>query len=235
MKRVLTTPTRGIGKVTLAKLFAEGRDTISGKQRITIDNLYKLLEDIVAFAHENNIEETIKYVIKASGLEAMYEAEPDGEERLENLRELVTIATRYSGIDTVEALEHMLEEATLVSDQDSLDEEKQRAKNGVKLMTIHAAKGLEFNVVFIVGLEQGLFPSERDVKKTGSDAEEERRLMYVALTRARKKLFLTYASMRTIYGMRDVRMPSEFLMDIPANLIERDSREGESGFGTIYL
>jgi DNA helicase-2/ATP-dependent DNA helicase PcrA len=235
MKRVLTTPTRGIGKVTLAKLFTEGRESITGKQRITIDNLYKLLESIVVFAHENSIEETIKFVIKASGLEAMYESEPDGEERLANLRELVTIATHYAGVDTIEGLERMLEEATLVSDQDSLDEEKQRAKNGVKLMTIHAAKGLEFNVVFIVGLEQGLFPSERDVKKTGSDAEEERRLMYVALTRARKKLYITYASMRTIYGMRDVRMPSEFLMDIPPELIERDSREGESGFGTIYL
>lgn len=238
MKRVLATPSRGIGKVTLAKLFSEGRESISGKQRIAIDNLYALLGKIIAFAHEHSIEDTIKYVLKASGLQAMYEAQADGDERLENLKELVTIATRYSGEDTIEALEHMLEEATLISDQDSLDEKtngKDSTKNGVKLMTIHAAKGLEFNVVFIAGLEQGLFPHERDAKQTGADGEEERRLMYVALTRARKKLYLTYASMRTIYGMRDIRMPSEFLMDIPPELIERDSREGENGFGTVYL
>ncbi|HWC57693.1 MAG TPA: UvrD-helicase domain-containing protein [Candidatus Paceibacterota bacterium] len=234
MRRVFTTPPRGIGKVTLAKLFAGGKESISGKQRVTIDNLYKLLENIVAFAHANSIQETIKYVIKTSGLEAMYESQADGEERIENLRELVTIATRYSSSDTVEGLEHMLEEATLVSDQDTLDEKEKRG-NGVKLMTIHAAKGLEFDTVFIAGLEQGLFPHERDAKQMGADGEEERRLMYVALTRARKKLFLTYASVRTIYGMRDVRMPSEFLIDIPPELIEHDSREGESGSGTIYV
>jgi len=229
MKRVLSTPTRGIGKVTVAKLFSEGRESISGKQRITIDNIYTLLENIVTFAQTHTIEETIKYVIKHSGLESHYEAQADGDERLENLRELVTIAARYTTEDTLTGLEHMLEEATLVSDQDTIE-----ATSGVKLMTIHAAKGLEFNVVFIAGLEQGLFPHERDTKQTGADGEEERRLMYVALTRARKKLYLTYASMRTIYGMRDVRMPSEFLMDIPGELIERDSREGESGF-TVYL
>ena len=105
----------------------------------------------------------------------------------------------------------------------------------MRLMTIHASKGLEFGVVFVTGLEYGLFPSERDNKATGSDAEEERRLMYVALTRARRKLYLTYASMRTIYGMRDVRLPSEFLMDIPDELITRESRQGESGFTTVYL
>jgi len=122
-----------------------------------------------------------------------------------------------------------------LSDQDNLsDAGAASTKVGVKLMTIHAAKGLEFGTVFVTGLEHGLFPHQRDSKLTGTDAEEERRLMYVAVTRARKKLFLTYASMRTIFGMRDVRLPSEFLMDVPDEYIQRESRSGESGF-TVYL
>ncbi len=125
-----------------------------------------------------------------------------------------------------------------MSDQDNLDKdlgsEKNAVKAGVKLMTIHASKGLEFGVVFVTGLEHGLFPHERDSKLTGADAEEERRLMYVAVTRARRKLYLTYASMRTIFGMRDVRMPSAFLMDVPEEYIMRESRGGEAGF-TVYL
>ena len=176
------------------------------------------------------MSESIKYLILESGMDAAYRESLDGEERLENLAEHVSIATRYDHLDTMSGFEKLLEEATLMSDQDNLE-----AQHGVKLMTIHAAKGLEFNVVFLVGLEQGLFPSERDRGATGADAEEERRLMYVAVTRARQKLYLTYASMRTIYGMRDMRMPSEFLIDIPEEIVTRESRSGESGFTTVFL
>lgn len=101
-------------------------------------------------------------------------------------------------------------------------------------MTVHASKGLEFEYVFITGLEDGLFPHQRqNESKTSEDSEEERRLFYVALTRARRKLFLSFANFRTIFGSRNINAPSEFISDIPADLLEK---EGEaSGIKTIYL
>jgi DNA helicase-2/ATP-dependent DNA helicase PcrA len=101
-------------------------------------------------------------------------------------------------------------------------------------MTVHAAKGLEFKYVFIVGLEEGLFPYERQ-GEIAEDAEEERRLFYVAVTRAREKLFLSYASLRTIYGMKQVNNPSEFIYDIPAHLTIFEQAQSSSGEKIVYL
>jgi DNA helicase-2/ATP-dependent DNA helicase PcrA len=241
IKRTINTPARGIGKVTIAKLFSsrsgalaeEGHgieDSLTGKAAVSVKAFFELLERIREFSEIHSVSETIKYIIVESGMQRAYKEDTiDGEERLENLEELVTLGLRYDHFEEGEGLEKLLEDATLMSDQDNLDK-----VGGVKLMTIHAAKGLEFGVVFVTGLEHGLFPHERDSKLTGADAEEERRLMYVAVTRARRKLYLTYASMRTIFGMRDVRMPSEFLMDVPDELVTRESRQGEAGF-TVYL
>lgn len=234
IKRTINIPARGIGKVTIAKVFSGEREQLSGKAKLSVERYFSILEKIDAYAQEHVTSELLKFIIKESGMDKLYKAEPDGEERLENLEELVTLGLRYDHLPPIDGIEKLLEEATLMSDQDNLDEAK-GTRPGVKLMTIHAAKGLEFNIVFVTGLEQGLFPHERDVKQTGADGEEERRLMYVALTRARKKLYLTYASVRTIFGMREVRLPSEFLLDIPEALVERESRQGESGFGTVYL
>ena len=131
---------------------------------------------------------------------------------MENIREIVTITKKFDNLKTTDALEIFLEESSLKSDQD--DEDKN--KNGVRLMTIHASKGLEFDYVFIVGLEQDLFPhlDLGNKNKTQEEKEEERRLFYVAVTRARKKLFLSFAEMRTIYGEKKINLPSEFLDDI---------------------
>lgn len=240
IKRTINTPARGIGKVTLAKLFAapsiahalagEGPDPLTGKALLSVQKFFTLLESIRDFIETHSVSESIKFIISESGMHSAYSEDMEGQERLENLEELVTLATRYDALETEHAIEKLLEDATLMSDQDNLE-----AAKGIKLMTIHASKGLEFNTVFITGLEFGLFPHERDQKLSGSDAEEERRLMYVALTRARKKLYITYASIRTIFGMRDVRLPSEFISDIPDELIEREERSGEAGFKTVYL
>lgn len=235
IKRVINFPTRGIGKVSLLKLFSEGKSSLSGKALIAVNSFYDILEKINNYTKDHCVSEILKFTIEESGIKNYYKKEYDGDEHLENLEELVTIGTKYDHFESIEGLEKMIEEATLMSDQDNLDNEKLKTKNGVKLMTIHAAKGLEFSIVFLCGLEQGLFPHDRDKNLTGADAEEERRLMYVAITRARRKLYLSYASMRTIYGMRDVRMPSEFLIDIPEELIVRESRTGESSFGTVFL
>ncbi len=229
IKRTINIPARGIGKVTIAKVFSGERKSLPGKAKLSVDQYYALLEKIAAYTEAHTTSELLKFIITESGMDRMYKAEND-EERLENLEELVSLGIRYDHLPPIEGIEKLLEEATLMSDQDTMEQAR-----GVKLMTIHAAKGLEFNTVFVTGLEQGLFPHERDVKQTGADGEEERRLMYVAITRARRKLYLTYASVRTIFGMRDMRLPSEFLLDIPEELITRESRDGEVGFGTVYL
>ncbi len=231
IKRVINVPARGIGKVTITKLFSEGKESLSGKAKQSVDSFYALLDSISIYSKAHTVSETIKFTITESGMIEAEKKEADGEERLLNLQELVTLGVKYDHYSTEEGIEKLLEEATLASDQDNLDGQKP----GVKLMTIHASKGLEFNTVFIGGLEHGLFPHERDSRTPGPDGEEERRLFYVALTRARQKLYLSYASMRTIFGMRDVRLPSEFLSDIPDELIERESRTGEPGFTTVYL
>jgi DNA helicase-2/ATP-dependent DNA helicase PcrA len=100
-------------------------------------------------------------------------------------------------------------------------------------MTVHASKGLEFDTVFITGLEQDLFPHSRGERKKPEDAEEERRLFYVAVTRAKKKLYLTYAEIRTVFGSREIHAPSEFLLDIPEELIDRT--EATSGGRILYI
>ena len=142
------------------------------------------------------------------------------------MRELATLAIKYDYLPLGEGVEKLIEEASLACDQDSLE----KNENAVKLMTVHAAKGLEFDYVFITGLEEGLFPHERmnainpPKGRAGNreDGEEERRLFYVALTRARKKIFLTYANARTIFGSPQINIPSQFLSDIEAEFLEED-------------
>jgi DNA helicase-2/ATP-dependent DNA helicase PcrA len=147
-------------------------------------------------------------------------------DRLENIMELVTLAKKYDEYIGEEGIEKFLTDTSLASDQDSLDGEK----TGVKLMTVHASKGLEFDYVFICGLENDLFPHKGmgNSRKSGEDAEEERRLFYVAVTRAGKKLFLSYASTRTIFGTMEVNSPSEFLDDIPDQYTEREGFGGKA-------
>ena len=136
-------------------------------------------------------------------------------EHLGNVRELANLAAKYEGDEPPTGIERLLEEAALQSEQDELALE--RGKGGISLMTAHAAKGLEFDAVFVVGMEQGLFPSLRN--EEARDPEEERRLFYVALTRARKHLFISYAYERTKYGSREGAIPSEFLSDIDTRLL----------------
>ncbi len=233
IKRIINTPARGIGKVTVAKIFAGEKDTLPAKTLISVNKFYDLLLNIREYIESHSVSEILKFVITETKMDV--ELKKDGEEeKLENLEELVTLGLRYDHYEGTEGIEKLVEEATLMSDQDTMDNNKKETLPGVKLMTVHASKGLEFNTVFVTGLEHGLFPHERGERLTGADAEEERRLMYVAVTRAREKLYLTYASMRTIYGMRDVRLPSEFISDIPDELLTRESRDSESGF-TVFI
>lgn len=239
IKRIINFPTRGIGKVTLAKIFANDTENLPIKMKMKIDNFYKTLGAIREKIKEKKASQVIKFVVKKSGIEDYLRSGTEEEvERLENIKELVTLALKYDSLENSAGIERLLEDASLASDQDSIiiNQEKNNEKKGVnavKLMTVHAAKGLEFKYVFITGLEDGLFPHERHNVLENEDSEEERRLFYVALTRARSKLFLSFTNFRTIFGSRQINTPSEFISDIPADLLEK---EGENGkIKTIYI
>jgi DNA helicase-2/ATP-dependent DNA helicase PcrA len=232
IKRIINTPTRGIGKVTLMKLFANQFTDLPLTMQEKINKFYLLLGDIKDFSDSNKPSEIIKYVLTKSGIEdELSHGTSDEQERLENMKELVTLATRYDGLAQDEGLEKLLEDASLSSDQDTL----MHKSTGVRLMTVHASKGLEFKYVFITGLEQDLFPHNKNGTKSKEDAEEERRLFYVAITRAEKKLFLTYATLRTIFGMKQVNTPSEFIYDIPPHLTEFEHGQSKGGGKIVYL
>jgi len=238
IKRIINTPVRGIGKVTLIKIMADQTADLPPATKIKVDNFYKLLNAIKIQIETQRPSTAIKYIIEKSGIEAALKAENDKEEdRVGNIRELVTLATRYDDMPGHEGIERLIEDAVLASDQDTLNEKT--AKNngaGVKLMTVHASKGLEFDYVFITGLEQDLFPSGRSSEsKSGEDSEEERRLFYVALTRARKKLYLSYANVRTIFGSKQINLPSEFISDISDAYIERHDQEEIGGIKSIFI
>ena len=231
IKRIINEPKRGLGKVAIAKIFAGQSGELSGKSKIAYQQFTEVLSKIYHYAQSNTPSDTIRFVIKESGLEkALQEGSADDRERLENMKELVTYANKYD--DDEYALEKFLEEVALLSDQDNLGLNTKDG-NTVKLMTIHASKGLEFEQVFVVGLEQGLFPSSRDEVKNKHEEEEERRLCYVAFTRAKKQLHLSYAQMRTIFGQQRINEPSEFIVDIPEHLLV--DADGDSGIQTSYL
>lgn len=237
LARVINTPARGIGKVTLLKLIEGKRGELKGATAEKVDRFDQIMMDIADQARTEAISTTIKFIMKRTGIETELKKQGTEEDlsRLENLQELVTLATRYDDLAPEEAVAALLDNASLQSDQDELESKEDR--DAVRLMTVHAAKGLEFPYVFITGMEEGLFPHER-LDDHGVDHEEERRLFYVALTRAAKKVFLTYAHLRTIFGSQRVTVPSSFLSDINSAYIEgnSDPDAGNSGFErTIFL
>ncbi|MFC1731431.1 ATP-dependent helicase [candidate division KSB1 bacterium] len=220
IKRIIDVPPRGIGKVTLLRMIEKRDHELSPAMRKRVDDFRVLLANIREYGAKHKPSEVIKYILRESGLEALLKSGNESQkdenmERLQNVYELVTLATKYDGLPHEEGIEKLLEDAALATDQDSLDKES----NAVKLMTVHASKGLEFDYIFVSGLEEDLFPQNSNDDR---DSEEERRLFYVALTRARKKVFLTFASTRTIFGSREVRIPSDFINDIPDEYIESD-------------
>jgi len=220
IKRVINEPKRGLGKVAIAHIFADQPEKLSAKAKSSYESFVKLLDTIYDYAQSNEPSETIKFIIKHSGLEKkLGEGNDDDRERLENMKELVTYAKKYDDFDN--AYDMFFEEVALLSDQDSLGSNS-KDSNTVKLMTIHSSKGLEFKYVFVVGLEQGLFPSQRDDTKNKHEDEEERRLCYVAFTRAKDQLHVSYAKLRTIYGQQRINEPSEFMRDISDSLLEYD-------------
>ncbi len=230
LRRVFETPKRGIGKVTVAKIFAGEDIPASAQQKVT--KVYDFLDKIKDAIETDPLSHIMQMIIVDSGMEQeMLEGSSEDRERLENARELVSLTIRYDETPAKEILTQFLEETSLQSDQDNDTKEK----NGVRLMTIHASKGLEFDKVFVVGLEHDLFPHKNigNRKQSKEEEEEERRLFYVAVTRARKHLYLCYAELRTIFGQKQINAPSEFLDDVPEEIKELHDLYYKQGGGAV--
>ncbi len=241
LERVANVPQRGIGDTTLERWQAvareQGRNPLSVAAKLTSENSslregkIKVIQGFAdLFARwQAYIEHTeglffsalLQKLAAESGLLKSFEEDGKQEAlaRVENVQELFSVAQKYDAMSVAEALPQFLEEVSLASDTDELGQE------GVQLMTVHSAKGLEFPVVFIVGLEEGVFPHSRS-HVSPSELEEERRLMYVGLTRAKEKAYLLYAEQRMIFGSTQVNPPSRFLSEIPSELVEEQAMMG---------
>ncbi len=161
--------------------------------------------------------EILTLVAKKTGYQDLYNPKIDEDRRrLENIDELKSVTKKFDNKTGKKGLAAFLEEVTLITDQDEIDE----TTNAVTMMTVHAAKGLEFDTVFITGMEEGLFPHSRSLFEP-LEMEEERRLCYVAITRARKKAYIIHAAQRTVYGNTQISAPSRFINDIPKPLVQR--------------
>lgn len=235
--RAVQTPPRGIGKVTVAKIAAGKVEGLTPAVRAKVE----AFESLVASLHEESKTAApsafVRRVMTLSGLEdALRKGGEEDLERLENAKELATLASRYDHLPGEEGIAAFLADTALAGDQDELDRPQSGDKNksGVTLMTVHAAKGLEFDVVFVTGLEEGLFPHEGMNQEEARDEEEERRLFYVAMTRAKKHLILTMARVRRIYGTDFFQEPSSFIHDIDPGLMTVNYGD-ESGEEVIHI
>lgn len=228
LARVINTPTRGIGNTAQAKAneFAQSKEItlfqayadpdfqrdISGKANAGIKRFVKAVQDARHLAEFGDVTPVLKHLLTESGyLEALRSENSDeAQGRLENLQELINVTTEYDAREPEPTLSGFLESVALIADTDSLD----NGGDAVTLMTLHSSKGLEFPVVFMMGLEEGVFPHSRSLGED-SGLEEERRLCYVGMTRAREELFISYAQRRTVFGQANFNPPSRFLSDIP--------------------
>ena len=229
--RAVQSPSRGIGKVTLGKIVAGKRDTLRAADSAKVAAFEKILEELNVIAQTAQPSGFVKVVIEKSGMaDALRKEGEDGEERLLNVQELATLASRHDEQEGLDGIANFLAEAALAGDQDEMDRDE--TKKGVTLMTVHAAKGLEFNTVYVTGLEEGLFPHEAREDES-RDEEEERRLFYVAITRAKEQLVLTLARVRRIYGTDFFSEPSSFIREIDQSLLEY--QESDLYHGETYI
>ena len=258
LKRIINEPKRGIGKTSLDKIEALSNETeISmyeiikradefGLNRVFLNSreFVNAIEELRAKKDELSVSELIKETLKKSGYTKALELENtiEAENRIENLDEFLTVAIEFEEEEAENGLSQFLEGITLSSDIDNLEEDE----DYVTLMTLHSAKGLEFPVVFLVGMEEGIFPGYKSISEP-KELEEERRLCYVGITRAKENLFLTCSKQRTIFGSTSYNQTSRFLKEIPEDLLEgyeeafgetsnKDSmlRDSDSGFSWSY-
>jgi DNA helicase II / ATP-dependent DNA helicase PcrA len=230
--RVVNFPTRGIGARSIEALTDAARTYngslyatvphLSGKPGTVLAGFVRMIEDMRRDTAKLTLPELVDHVLDASGLRAHYRNEKEGQERLENLDELVSAATNFLaefGLPE-EPTEHaLLADFLAHASLEAGDHQAEAGADAVQLMTVHSAKGLEFDVVFVTGLEEGLFPHENSLLEADG-LEEERRLMYVAVTRARQRLYLSFAQSRMLHGQSRYNLKSRFLEEIPEALVK---------------
>ena len=236
-QRVVNSPRRGIGDTSQARIVgyantigepvwdvAAAPDQVPGLGAAAIkavDRFMSVMERLRERAETASVGDLLQETLQETGYLEALEAERtiEAQGRIENLEELVGVAREYDATAEEPSLEEFLQQIALFSDQDALRDDE----GTVTLMTLHNAKGLEFPIVFIIGCEEGVFPHSRAVES--GDLEEERRLCYVGITRAKRVLYLSYARMRALFGQRDWNLPSRFLDEIPAELTDREEQE----------
>ena len=235
--RVVNFPPRGVGARTLEALQDQARSagtslwqaarqtTVGGRAGASVVGFLKQVDAMRAATTGLPLAERVEHVVQASGLREHYGAEKDGQDRIENLQELVNAAESFvreadlqvageAEVETGDALTAFLAHAALEAGETQAAE----GRAALQLMTVHAAKGLEFHTVFVTGLEEGLFPHENSLSEYGG-VEEERRLAYVAITRARRRLYLTHAQSRMLHGQLRYNIASRFLDELPDGLV----------------
>lgn len=230
--RIINTPRRGVGKTSIESLMGAAKEldvplweiisdetsvhTLAGRSAKAIIRFTEIIQRVRSQQETLSATDILKHLLEASGyVDALKQKGTDeADDRIANLGELQNAMLQYQQEMEDSSLEGFLANASLASDLDDLKEEQDK----VSLMTLHSAKGLEFPVVFLVGMEQGLFPHQRSLSDPLS-LEEERRLCYVGVTRAREQLFLTYARERFVWGSRESKPPSQFLKELPEELI----------------
>ncbi|QWE24368.1 UvrD-helicase domain-containing protein [Polynucleobacter sp. AP-Elch-400A-B2] len=260
--RVVNFPTRGIGARSIEAVQDSARaqnsslylaaSTLDGKAGASLGGFVRLVDHMREATRHNTLPETVEFVIQNSGLIQHYLSEREGQDRVENLQELINAATAFIaeegygqdataatlpgenalGIVEVSPLAAFLSHASL----EAGDNQAQAGQDAVQLMTVHSAKGLEFISVFITGLEEGLFPHENSINEQHG-LEEERRLMYVAITRAKERLYLSHTQSRMLHGQVRYNMPSRFLEELPSDSLKwltpkvKDARWGSASNG----
>ncbi len=232
--RIINTPPRKIGSKTLnliqeysinhdqsfweSILQIDNIQEIRGQKSQALQDFTKMIQNLQKTSYNFSISDLIKHVLDNSGYKRFLDdGTAEGEARLQNVYELISVASKYQNLEPRESLSIFLEEIALTSDLDNLNNEE----NAITLMTVHSAKGLEFPIVFIVGLEDGLFPHSRSILDH-EELEEERRLMYVAITRSKDKLYLLYTKSRMLYGESRTNPPSQFILDIPVEHLDTE-------------
>ena len=234
--RILNIPSRKIGLRTVEVLQNYAQQTEGGiwgallttgtlelpdSKKVVLRNFVSLIEGLRNTAQKEKVSTVIKFTVARTKLREWWQidGEIEGQTRFENVLELISVATKYDALDPNISLATFLEEIALLSDADNID----NSENVIKLMTLHAAKGLEFPVIFLAGLEQNILPHSRTLLES-RELEEERRLFYVGITRAMQLLFLLRARQRMFFGETQMNAPSEFLTSIPSHLLTKESR-----------
>lgn len=241
-ERVVNVPARGLGAKSLERLAEFSRQEaigileaaarandiggLTGRAVNSLTSFAHLIASLRIASEEKTVSELVELMLKKSGyLDYLDDRSIQAEDRIENVKELISVAQQFDNV----GLAGFLEEIALISDMDNYSTDT----DAVTLMTLHAAKGLEFPIVFMPGLEEGIFPHSR-TQFSQSELEEERRLCYVGMTRAREQLTLLHASSRLLYGTTQHNPPSRFILDVPAELLSDGESQSASTFGQLH-